>query len=132
LLNWEKTELARILAEKYVDADDLLEAIPELARVGGYEVEQLPGYIDKNGMQVLRLFDSPALEEWLEKQEEETFWRELDEEWEQWKTEQEIEDREYYDALEIGIMYEFINEMASFHSLDFAGLMGYPAQKISS
>ena len=132
LLNWEKAELARILAEEYADADDLLEAIPELARVGGYEVEQLPGYIDKNWMRVLRLFDLPALEEWVEKQEMEAFWRELDEEWEQWKTEQMMEAAEYNEMLEQESVYEFIEEMASFHSLDFAGLMGYPGQRISS
>ena len=37
LLNWDKTELAEVLASNYAEPDDLIEAFPAIARAGTME-----------------------------------------------------------------------------------------------
>ena len=49
LLVWEKIDLANMLAERLADAEDLLEAMPELQRVTEFEAGRLDDYIDQIG-----------------------------------------------------------------------------------
>ena len=75
LQNWDKVELARILADKYCDADDLLEAFPSICKVETFEINLLNDYIEENWMLILPHFNVDALCRWLnvkEKEEEST------------------------------------------------------------
>ena len=64
LLNWDKTELANILAEKMADAEDLIEALPGIEMVGTLEESILDDYIDSNWKLLLSCFEQTKNTNW--------------------------------------------------------------------
>ena len=132
LLSWDKLELARILADRYADAEDLLEALPEIDKVETFEVHLLKEFVEKNWMLILPCLDSEDLYWWLNEKEEEERYQQYLEEYERWKDEQLMEEMEYYEELDNLHYLEFIETMEMFRGTDFAGLWGYPAKHIKS
>ena len=88
LLNWDKTELANILADKMADADDLVEAFPSIEKASTIEEDILEDFIQSNWKLILSGFDVEELNEWIEE-------KDYEEEWERWKNECIEEDQEY-------------------------------------
>ena len=88
---WEAEDLAKILAERYLDAEDLMEALPEAAQVGKLEVQMLPLFIDMYWRSILQLYDAWDLNEWLEECK-------CLQEWEEWEQDYKLE--EYIQAAE--------------------------------
>ena len=86
LLNWDKTELANILADKMADADDLVEAFPSIEKASTIEEDILEDFIQSNWKLILSGFDVEELNEWIEE-------KDYEEEWERWKNECIEEDR---------------------------------------
>lgn len=80
LLNWDKTELANILADKMADADDLVEAFPSIEKASTIEEDILEDFIQSNWKLILSGFDVEELNEWIEE-------KYYEEEWERWKNE---------------------------------------------
>lgn len=109
LNNWDALELARILAERYLDAEDLVEAIPAAEHVGTYETEVLPEFIENNWRWILGCFDKGDLSWWVDAAEAE-------EELERERDEYEMAEHEYCEAMEAG----FINDI-----LSNAGILKY-------
>ena len=98
LMNWEKADLAKLLADKYLDAEDLLEAMPDLADVESFEAGLLDDYIELNWEVILRKFDIDELDFWLEEREDD----EALEQWYELIANAEIEaDIEYQERLEV-------------------------------
>lgn len=98
LMNWEKADLAKLLADKYLDAEDLLEAMPDLADVESFEAGLLDDYIELNWEVILRKFNVDELDCWLEEREDD----EALEQWYELIANEEIEaDIEYQERLEV-------------------------------
>ena len=76
LLNWDKTELAEVLASNYAEPDDLIEAFPTIAKAGSMEEDILEEFIERNWIIILGIFNVDALLKWVED-------KELKEKWEQ-------------------------------------------------
>ena len=76
LLNWDKTELAEVLASEYAEPDDLIEAFPAIAKAGTMEEDLLEEFIERNWKIILSIFNVDALLKWVED-------KELKERWEQ-------------------------------------------------
>ena len=66
LLNWEKAELANILADKMADAEDLVEAFPAIEKASFIEESILEDFIQINWKLILTGFDADELLEWIE------------------------------------------------------------------
>ena len=66
LLNWEKRELAELLADKYADESLLIEAFPSIAKASCLENSWIPGYIEKNWQEILYDYDIAELGEWID------------------------------------------------------------------
>ena len=118
LLNWDRAELANILAEREADAEDLIEALPEIEKVGALEEGVLDDYIQSNWKLILSCFDIDELQEWIEEKDEE-------EEWENWKNECVEEDHEYTEYKNDEYFWSFLEFMFKFRSLDLAERWGY-------
>ena len=72
LLNWDKIELANFLAEKEADAEDLIEALPEIRKAGPMEESVLDDFIQANWKLILSCVEIEDLVEWVEEKDEET------------------------------------------------------------
>ena len=119
LLNWDKAELANILAERLVDAEDLIEAFPSIEKPSRIEEEILLDFIEQNWMMILHDFDVQELEEWIAEKEDEDLW----ENWENECAEQEHE----YDEYKLDEYCMSVIEMAmSFRVMDLAEQWGHP------
>ena len=92
LLNWDKTELANILADKVADADDLIETIPSIEKPGAMEESVLDDYIQSNWRLILSCFDVEELNGWIEELDYEA-------EWEQWRNECAEQEEEYAECM---------------------------------
>lgn len=98
LMNWEKAELANTLADKYLDTEDLLEAMPDLVKAESFEASMLEDYIELNWEVILRKFDIDEICCWLEEREDD----EALEQWYELIANEEIEaDIEYQERLEV-------------------------------
>ncbi|MBR6001762.1 MAG: hypothetical protein IK045_02750 [Bacteroidales bacterium] len=119
LLNWDKAELAGVLAETLCDADDLLEAIPSLDTLDGRERSRLDDYIDSHWVEILSSYNLRELDWWLENKNEE-------EEYNRWCAEIDIEELEYYEELDLQEAWKYAALMFSFRTNDFAGIISHP------
>jgi len=81
LLNWDKVELARILADCLADAEDLIEAFPCIETPCGMEEDILPDFIEQNWKMILHDYDIQELEEWIEEKEYEESWENMRNDW---------------------------------------------------
>ena len=48
LSNWDAVDLARILADRFADSEDLLEAFPAVGEADSFASDALPEFIEKN------------------------------------------------------------------------------------
>lgn len=119
LFSWDRAELARILAEEFCDAEDLVEAIPSAARVGQFEEELLPEYIESNWMLILPSFDVEDLNKWLEE-------KDAEKQWEDWKNEVKMAEEEYNEQLEEDYYWQIVYLAEMLQTTDLAGMRGYP------
>ena len=119
LLNWDKTELANILADKMADADDLVEAFPSIEKASTIEEDILEDFIQSNWKLILSGFDVEELNEWIEE-------KDYEEEWERWKNECIEEDQEYAEYMNDEYWWSFLELMFSFRVMDLAERWGHP------
>ena len=119
LLNWYKTELANILADKLADADDLVEAFPSIEKASTIEEDILEDFIQSNWKLILSSFDVEELNEWIEE-------KDYEEEWERWKNECIEEDQEYAEYKDDEYWWSFLELMFSFRVMDLAERWGHP------
>ena len=118
LLNWDKTDLANYLAEQEADAEDLVEALPEIRKAGPMEESVLDDYIQANWKLILSCFDIEDHVEWVEEKDNEA-------EWEQWKDECAEQDHDYTEYKNDEYWWSFFELMFRFKSLDLAEQRGY-------
>ena len=95
LLNWDKIDLANILAENEADAEDLVEALPEIRKAGPMEESVLDDYIQANWKFFLSCIEIEDLVEWIKEKDEEA-------EWEEWKDECAEQDHDYTEYMNDG------------------------------
>ena len=119
LLNWDKTELANILADKLADADDLVEAFPSIEKASTIEEDILEDFIQSNWKLILSSFDVEELNEWIEE-------KDYEEEWDCWKNECIEEDQEYAEYKDDEYWWSFLELMFSFRVMDLAERWGHP------
>ena len=119
LLNWDKTELANILADKMADAEDLVEAFPSIEKASTIEEDILEDFIQSNWKLILSSFDVEELNEWIED-------KDYEEEWERWKNECIEEDQEYAEYKNDEYWWSYLELMFSFRVLDLAERWGHP------
>ena len=119
LLNWDKTELANILADKMADADDLVEAFPSIEKASSIEEDILEDFIQSNWKLILSSFDVEELNEWIEE-------KDYEEEWERWKNECIEEDQEYAEYKNDEYWWSYLELMFSFRVMDLAERWGHP------
>ena len=118
LLNWDKVDLANLLAEKVADAEDLLEAHPDIEKVGAMEEGALDEYIESNWELILSHFDLQDLTEWMEE-------KDYEQEWEDWKNECVVSDNEYAEYKNDEYYWSLVELMFGFRNLDLAEQRGY-------
>lgn len=119
LLNWDKTELANILADKLADADDLVEAFPSIEKASSIEEDILEDFIQSNWKLILSSFDEEELTEWIEE-------KDYEEEWERWKNECLEEDQEYAEYKNEEYYWALIDFYFSLRNMDLAEQRGHP------
>lgn len=119
LLNWDKTELANILADKMADAEDLVEAFPSIEKASTIEEDILEDFIQSNWKLILSSFDVEELNEWIED-------KDYEEEWERWKNECIEEDQEYAEYKNDEYWWSYLELMFSFRVMDLAERWGHP------
>ena len=119
LLNWDKTELANILADKMADADDLVEAFPSIEKASTIEEDILEDFIQSNWKLILSGFDVEELNEWIEEKDYEA-------EWEQWENECIERDHEYTEYKNDEYWWSYLELMFSFRVMDLAERWGHP------
>ena len=119
LLNWDKTELANILADKMADAEDLVEAFPSIEKASTIEEDILEDFIQSNWKLILSSFDVEELNEWIEE-------KDYEEEWERWKNECIEEDQEYAEYKNDEYWWSYLELMFSFRVMDLAERWGHP------
>lgn len=119
LLNWDKAELASIIAERLADAEDLIEAFPSIEKPCGMEEDILPDFIEQNWKMILHDFDVQELEEWIAD-------KEYEESWENWKDECAEQDHDYAEYKNDEYLWSFLELMYSFRVMDLAERWGHP------
>ena len=119
LLNWDKAELASIIAERLADAEDLIEAFPSIEKPCGMEEEILPDFIEQNWKMILHDYDVQELEEWIAD-------KEYEESWENWKNECAEQEHEYEEYKLDDYCWSVIELMLSFRVMDLAEQWGHP------
>lgn len=119
LLNWERAELASILAERLADAEDLIEAFPSIDKPCGIEEEILPDFIEQNWKMILHDFDVQELEEWIAD-------KEYEESWENWKNECAEQEHDYEEYKLDEYCWSVIEMMLNFRVMDLAEQWGHP------
>lgn len=122
LQNWEKRDLANILAERLADEEDLIEAFPAIASAGAFEESLLDDYIESNWPLILSRYDEGDLKDWM-------IQGDLVEVWESWKDECAEEEFEYQQTLEIEYYRGFVEMIDQYRYKDLAELRGLPAKK---
>ena len=56
LFIWDKLELANILADQYSDAEDLLEAMPDISNFESFGEDLINDYIEQNDASKIELY----------------------------------------------------------------------------
>lgn len=127
LLNWDKADLARELANRYVDADDLIESFPGIEKISGAEASLLDEYLEQNWRVVLHGFDVEEVRRWMD---EKDFWdcyNEWEEEREKSKAEYMVEEEEMWSQYNEAQIWEYIKLMRELRACtDYAEIRGYP------
>lgn len=121
LLNWDKIELANILADKLADADDLVEAFPAIEKASNMEESILEDFIQSNWKLILSGFDVDELLEWIEE-------KDYEEEWERWKNECIEDDYEYAEYRNEEYCWALIDFFFSLRNMDLAEQRGFPSK----
>jgi hypothetical protein len=119
LFNWDKAELAGIIAERLADAEDLIEAFPSIEKPCGMEEEILPDFIEQNWKMILHDYDVQELEEWIAD-------KEYEDSWENWKNECAEQEHEYEEYKLDDYCWSVIELMLSFRVMDLAEQWGHP------
>jgi len=91
LLNWDKAELAGILAELFADEEDLMEAFPSIENAHSLDLNLLDGFIEKHWGTILRHFDLEKLRKWVEEKEWDEELKEFLNDWSRERFEDEME-----------------------------------------
>ncbi|MBQ6576434.1 MAG: hypothetical protein IJL91_01625 [Bacteroidales bacterium] len=125
LLNWDKAELASIIAERLADAEDLIEAFPSIEKPCGMEEDILPDFIEQNWKMILHDFDVQELEEWIAD-------KEYEESWENWKNECVEQDHEYEEYKLEEYCWSIIDLVDQFRYNDLAERWGYQPKPVAS
>ncbi len=122
LSNWDALDLARVLACKFIDTDDLAEAFPSVNKVDSYDGKMLQEFIENDWCLILAHYDIDDLNAWLDE-------KEYEEEWERWRDEIAENEYEYLEWRLDEYCWKVIEMVNSFHYMDLAELWGYPPQK---
>ena len=122
LTSWDAADLARILAERFADAEDLAEAFPSIEGIDSFDSAQLPDFIEKNWMYLLSYYDVDKLESWLEE-------KDYEEEWEKWKSDLAEQDYEYAEWKQKEYCWSVIEVAEMFRCPDLAEIHGFPSKK---
>ncbi|MBO7574587.1 MAG: hypothetical protein J6S99_02080 [Bacteroidales bacterium] len=122
LTNWEKAELANILANEYADAEDLLEAFPTLAQVESFEYELFKDLVEEDWRSIVAAYDPEELSYWVEE-------KRFKESQEEWVAESFLEAMEYYEMKDKQQIMEFVNFYNALRCPDYATLKGYPSKR---
>ena len=125
LSNWDALDLARILACKFIDTDDLAEAIPSVEKVDSFDWNMLQEFIENDWCLILAHYDIDDLNDWLEE-------KEYEEEWERWRDEIAENEYEYIDWRLDEYCWKVIEMADSFHYKDLAEQWGHPNRKIGN
>lgn len=125
LSNWDALDLARILACKFIDTDDLAEAIPSVEKVDSFDWNMLQEFIENDWCLILAHYDIDDLNDWLEE-------KEYEEEWERWRDEIAENEYEYIDWRLDEYCWEVIEMADAFHYKDLAEQWGHPKRKIGN
>ena len=122
LMNWDAVDLARILATRYADSDDLAEAFPSVRMVDSFDSSILPDFIEKNWWYLLSLFEIEDIENWLEE-------KEYEEEWERWREEEAEYEFEYAEWRRQEYCWRVIEIADMFRNEEPAEQFGHPPKK---
>ena len=125
LLNWDKAELAVILAERLADAEDLMEAFPSIEKPCVMEEEILPDFIEQNWKMILHDCDIQELEGRIAE-------KEYEESWENWKNDCAEQDHEYTEYMNDEYFWSIIALVDQFRYNDLAERWGYPPKPVAS
>lgn len=121
LLNWDKTELANILADTMADAEDLIEAFPAIEKASFVEESILEDFIQSNWKLILSSFEVEELNEWIEM-------KDYEEEWERWRNECIEDDYEYAEYMNEEYCWALIDFFLRLQNMDLAEQRRYPSK----
>ena len=122
LQNWEKRDLANILAERLADAEDLVEVLPAIKSAGAFEESLLDNYIESNWALSLSGYNEADIMDWMIE-------KEIEEVWDSWREECAVDEYEYQQELELEYFQELIEMVDQFRYKDLAEMWGHPAKK---
>ena len=122
---WDAEDLARILADKFMDTEDMLSAFPSIDRIDSFDNAILPDFIEKNWWYLLSLFEIEDIENWLEE-------KEYEEEWERWREEEAEYEFEYAEWRRQEYCWRIIEIADMFRNEEPAEQFGPPPKKKSS
>ena len=129
LTYWDQVDLAKVVARRFADMEDLLEAASRVEYFDRFEVGILWDYIQQNWQLALSCLDPRIVDSWLqEKQDEEEFEALLDR-LEHARLLEEIDEKE---EREVDPFLDYLKKLQSMRVKDLPGLYGYPAKKIVS
>ena len=114
LHKWEKAELANILADKFADAEDLIEALPGIEIIGAMEEDLLDDFIQHNWRLILFCFDLDDIDEWIEQKDLEGEWERMDNEF----LEEDYEYAEYKDEDYCRSLIEFVRSFCEIDPIE--------------
>ncbi len=115
LLNWEKRELAELLADKYADESLLIEAFPSIDKASCLESSWIQDYIEKNWQVILYDYDIAELGEWIDDVELMESIETIEDEI---RTYNIIEEEEYAQALDEMHWLSVLDAIDQFRNLD--------------
>ena len=119
LSNWDAVDLARILVERFADAEDLAEAFPAVGAADSFDSDALPEFIEKNWEFLLGYYEPGELEYWLEE-------KEFEEEWEKLWSRLAVDQSEFDELNDEEYCWKVIEAADMFRYKDLAELHGHP------
>ena len=120
---WDSEDLARILADRFMDTEDLLSAFPSIDRIDSFDNAILPDFIEKNWRFMLGYYEIHELESWLEQNR-------YEEEWDEWRADMAEYDHEYTEWKMEEYCWNVIEIADMFRYQDLAEQWGHPPKKI--
>lgn len=120
---WDAEDLARILADRFMDTDDMLCAFPSIDRIDSFDNAILPDFIEKNWRFLLGYYDVRELESWLERNR-------YEEEWDEWRADMAEYDHEFTEWKMEEYCLSVIEIADMFRYQDLAEQWGHPPKKI--